>query len=347
MNILFLAPTYMDLYKPIKEKLDEMGHHIVFIEDETPSFYPYFRKSFMKRMVYQLVHAFRKIDKKYIILWNEIFKKNNILNQNFDLLLCINGTSLHPYFFTQLRISNPKIRKVLYLWDTNKYYRFDIFFKYFDKIYTFDRDDAEHLNIYYLPFYYDPCYINKKTIMYDAFCIGTLHDNRLGILDAISHQMEEMDLKYFFRIVYRPIKKNLKNIVLYYLRFLFDSKYIRSENAYKLGLKHNKLLTTDVFSLGEYNDILAQSNVIIDTDRPSQAGLTPRIIWAMAAGKKIVTTNENVLVDPYCRQEGVWLIDRNNPIISKEMFVLDEAGIKTAPMFEKLNINNWVISIIS
>lgn len=337
----------MDLYKPIKKTLEEQGHHVVFIEDETPTFYPYFRKTFIKKVVYQLVHVFHNIDKKYICFWDSIFKKRNILNQQFDLLLCINGTSLHPYFFSYISKSSPNIKKVLYLWDTNKHYRFDVFLHFFDRVYTFDRDDAERMNAFYLPFYYDPSFTNNKPIKYDAFCIGTLHDNRLGILDKIAHQMDEMNLKYFFRVVYRPIERSVKNLVLYYIRCVFDSKYIRTENEYKLGLKHNKLLTTDVFSLHEYNDILDQSRVIIDTDRPSQIGLTPRIIWAMAAGKIIITTNENVLSDPYCRKSGIWLIDRNNPVITKEMFLLDEEGVCCSPLFDKLSINNWVNYIIS
>ena len=48
--------------------------------------------------------------------------------------------------------------------------------------------------------------------------------------------------------------------------------------------------------------IMMDSECVLDTDRASQTGTTPRLIWALALGKKVITTNMNVkqmpLYDP-------------------------------------------------
>ena len=43
----------------------------------------------------------------------------------------------------------------------------------------------------------------------------------------------------------------------------------------------------------DYNTIMEESECVLDIDRPMQTALTPRLVWALAAGKKIITSNQN------------------------------------------------------
>lgn len=339
MKILLLAPTYLDLYLPVKEELEKQGNDVFFIEDITPAFYPYYRKNGLKNLLYKSIHCFRDLDRLYKDFWDAKIADYNLLSHRFDCFICINGTSLHPYFLERLRENNPGIIKRLYLWDTNKYYDFERFIRFFDKCYTFDLEDSQIMNISYLPFYYIDNKDDVKEI-YDAFCIGTLHDNRLAILKCLAKQLDELSSSYYFKVVFSPVTLCLKTRIIYYVRSLFENKTTRLEMKYKLGLLNDSLLSTKIYSLDEYNSIMKQSRVIIDTDRESQKGLTPRLVWAIALGKTIITTNKNLLFNPYCPKKSIWIIDRDNPVIKKEMLVENDSEVD--PKVKELEIGEWV-----
>lgn len=337
-----MAPSYMGLSLPIRQIMEDLGHNVYYMEDITPTFYPYFRRNGVLRVIYNVIYSFSNIEKKYIKFWDELLNKHNIMVEKFDLFFCINGTSLHPYFFNKLIKVNPNIKKVLYLWDTNKYYNFEWYLKYFDKAYTFDRSDAIYLNIEYLPFYYVK---NAKVVeasSFDAFCIGSLHDGRLSILDKIASQMDNMNLNYLFRVVYKPIKNTLINRIIYYIKKLIDNQDAIMEREYKMGLRTHRFLTTKSVPIDEYNMLMSKSKVIIDTDRQSQAGLTPRLVWAIASGKSVVTTNTSIVDSLYCPKDRIWLIDRECPVVEPTMFKEYQASNNLDFNIYQLEIKNWI-----
>lgn len=347
MNILFIAPNYMRLNEPIKKVMEDLGHNVLYIEDITPSFYPHYRRKGINSVLYKFFHIFRNLDSEYVKFWENLINKYHLMDMHFDLLFCINGTSLHPYFFEKIKENNPNILKTLYIWDTNKYYNFEWYLKYFDRAFTFDKSDAEELNIKYLPFYYVKNEQICEDIKYDAFCIGSLHDGRLQILDKLSEQMDKMNLNYLFKVVYTPIKSTFFNQVVRLYKKIFDDKISFIEREYKMGTKNHRFLTTKPYPIDEFNKLMSQSRVIIDTDRQSQVGLTPRLVWAIANGKSVITTNENIAYSEYCPSDRIWKIDRENPIISNYMFEVDQKSNITTISIDQLEIYNWITNFIS
>lgn len=347
MKILFIAPNYMGLSGPIKQIMEELGHDVCFIEDITPSFYPYYRRRGVQRLLYNIILSFKNVDRKFINYWDDVISRFNLMDRHFDLLFCINGTSLHSYFFDKVIQINPTIKKVLYIWDTNKYYNFDWYLKYFDKAFTFDKSDAKELNIQYLPFYYIRNNNFNNKFKYDAFCIGSLHDGRLQILDMIASQLDKMNLNYLFKVVYTPIDNTLLNRLILYFRRLFDSELSIIEREYKMGIRTHKFLSNTPTSINDYNQLMSQSRVIIDTDRQSQVGLTPRLVWAIASGKSIITTNSNVKNCLYCPTDRIWIIDRESPIIFKSMFEERQFSEEFNTNIKKLEIQNWITNFLS
>lgn len=345
MKVLLLAPSYLELYKPILDTMRNMGHDVTYIEDITPPFYPYYKRGFLNGLLYRTYNIFKNIDYLYKQYWDAIIKEYHLQDYRYDVFFCINGTSLHHYFINFIDRNNPKIFKTMYLWDTNKYYDFARFIKCFHKVFTFDFADSKELSVNYLPFYYLENKNVLRTFKYDAFCIGSLHDNRLAILDEISKQLDSYSLTYIFKVVYVPIRNTIKNEIRYYLSFLINDKVERDERKYKMGLLKHKLLTTTIYPVDVYNELMHECKVIIDTDRQSQVGLTPRLVWAIASGKNIITTNSNIVKDPYCPQDGIWIIDRNKPQITKEMFKNNRQYVLTDE-FEKLEIHQWICNFV-
>ena len=120
MNILLLAPTYQDLYKPIIEELEKIGHHVTFIEDIVlPYSFLYKNKKTWKKRVYEKIFTVGKVPERY---WEKMIAKSPLLNQFYEVLFCINGASFHPFLLKHLQRYNPNIRTSLYIWDTCRYF---------------------------------------------------------------------------------------------------------------------------------------------------------------------------------------------------------------------------------
>lgn len=346
MEILFLAPNYLGLHEPIICGLKEKGHRVVYVEDKLLPFYPYFRRNRINSILYNIIHFFRNTKKLYNEYWQYIIEIHSLKEYQFDVFFCINGTSLHSCFFSFISTHYPCIKKSLYLWDTNEHYDFSRNVYFFDKVFTFDRNDAQRLGVNYLPFYFFNSLkqSGNDNIKYDAFCIGTLHDNRLAVLEKIARQMDDLGLTYLFKVVCQTKTPSMMDFFIYYLRYFVDSKFQREERKYRLGLKTNKFLTSNIYTIEEYTNLMCQCKVVIDTDKPSQSGLTPRFVWALALGKRIITSNSHVEADPYCPEGSVVVFNRDNPIVTKDMF--NDENVIISPLIKDLNLASWLDNFI-
>ena len=92
--------------------------------------------------------------------------------------------------------------------------------------------------------------------------------------------------------------------------------------------------------------IIEASDCVLDTDMQVQAGPTPRLIWALAQGKKVITTNSNIINMPFYDPNRILVIDRKNPIIDID-FLKNNAPYKHIDSLFKLRIDNWIKELIN
>ena len=108
----------------------------------------------------------------------------------------------------------------------------------------------------------------------------------------------------------------------------------------------NGLITGQSVPPDEYRSLIAHSRVIFDTQASYQDGLTARFMWALGAGKKIITTNPHVREYDFYNEDQFYVLDNNiNEIegfISKP-FVVSELQRK---MIEPYRIDNWLKTIL-
>jgi len=103
---------------------------------------------------------------------------------------------------------------------------------------------------------------------------------------------------------------------------------------------HKRIRITDTLQ------IIKESDCVLDTDRESQSGTTPRLIWALAMGKKVVTTNKNIVKFDFYSPQQILVIDRNNPIVPIEFISTPLPEDFKAPNIDNLRIDNWVKRLI-
>lgn len=111
------------------------------------------------------------------------------------------------------------------------------------------------------------------------------------------------------------------------------------------SLPVDEIIIHEPIDINRVNEIMLASKCVLDTDRETQTGTTPRLIWALALGKKVITTNKNVRRMPFYNPQYISIIDRENPQLDWNFIEADLPHVIN-PEIEKLRIDLWVKNFI-
>lgn len=311
MKILLLAEPYMNLHLPIIKELEAEGHTVVHIMDRQLDYGWHNPWRGKRDRLFRRVKCL--LSRSYQRYWKRLLKNDDRLQNKFDLLFVINGCSFHPILLEKLRKENHDIETRLYLWDNSQFYDYYYNAGYFDKVLTYDIDDARKYGVELLPFYWPKDIHNSSEVKFRFSIIGSNHDGRLDICRKIVNACNKNNhLPDFIKIVDETLP---------------ESEYVC----------HNR------FSIHEVNEVMSQSQIVIDTDRSTQTGTTPRLIWALAMGKKVITTNSNVKRMPFYNPQQILVVDRHNPSIDEDFL---NSSDYEKEIVDDLRIDRWVKAII-
>ena len=337
MRILFLASFYFDLYKPILKELENEGHVVILKEDIQlkADYHVRHRNVFIKFACWLYRKGYYGL-KDY---WKNQIRNDSMYNDRYDFFLCINGVSFHPYLLNHLKRLNPEIRSSLYVWDTSNFYNYYRYNTCFDNVFTFDYNDSIYYkDVKFLPSYWVPT--DKKQIRYKLSMIGSDHDDRLSIVSNIYDQIIRNNITSFIRIVIKPpLRPNT-----WYRKILHNNDYKKASREW---LKKKILpFTTDTrYSLQDVINIIDESECVLDTEMPIQSGASQRVIWALARGKKVITTNLFLKEMSFYREGQISFIDRNNPKLDIN-FINESKSFEENDELNKLRIDRWVKELI-
>ena len=341
-NILLYAPVFFDLHFQIIEQLRKYGANVVFVED-TPSFLnTKFIKSnlrFLKSILYFLIRPDLNHANKTLRIIDDYV---------FDIVLCVNGFSLHSKMLDVIKQKNPQVLAVLYMWDTVKYFNFKPSFEYFDSIYTFDLDDAKALSINYQPLFWAQEENTLKTgLKYDLSFVGTLHTNRYLFLKELDSILGKTSIKYLFRLVVSQKNMNFKTLkYIFYKMTKRNSSFIAQYEFCKNKLD-DPILTSSSFSRSEFDTIMLESNCILDMEIPGQSGQTNRLINALSRNKKILTTNKAIVASRLYDPRQIMIFDINK---RDEMYDFIKSEMPSAFVnrsIQELRIDKWLSRILT
>lgn len=337
-RLLLVAPTHMNLYNDILDELIKQGYQVEFIAIKSFPNDPFFlcRK-------YTWMHSKKKFLNRIEKYWKKVYESGKYTFE-YDYLLVINGTAIHPCLFELLRKKNPNIRCINYLFDsTQNVYEFNRNFKYYDKVFTFDRSDAEKYKLKLLPIYWSDNGDNITTEL-DLFGFGAFAHNRFELFSSIRELADSANLTYFIKL-YTPKKSNIK-----LFKFVGLVKYF-------LGLKRDMsfeeyssdLISHETLSPGDFRKLICSSKITIDTCNVLQDGLTARCMWAVGAGKKIITTNANIMKYPFYSPKQILVVKNGSFVRSLcENFIIsdftpDDNYYKTVNQWR---IDNWIKTLL-
>lgn len=320
-NILFISVKFFNYEKHIKNELLSLGANVDWF-DERPS------NTFLSKVIIRLKKDFysTKINRYY----NEIIDK--IKPKHYDYFFLIKGEVIPAFFLEFLKRNNPNIKLIYYTWDSFVNNRNALNnLVYFDKKFTFDSADAEKYDISFRPLFFINDYSNlesKEPTKYDIAFIGTAHSDRYSISEKCNEWCNQHQCS-MYAFYYSPSK------ILFWLKRLFNvnfKKFDPKKISFQ-GLSHQEII-----------DVYKSSACILDINHPNQTGLTMRTFEVLGAGKKLITTNKEILKYPFYNTNNIFIIDRNKPEIDK-VFINSEFSQINQEVFFSMSIRGWVLEL--
>ena len=323
-EILLICPSFFNYEKEIKKELERLGAKVDFF-DERP------KNSIVTKIIIRSGFGFlikRKIDNYY----NQMF---SLISENkYDTVFVINPETINVQKIKILRRLQSDAKFILYMWDSfkNKENSRNIV-NFFDKKITFDKADSVKYNMKFLPLFYIDLYEKiacKDSYQYDICFIGTAHSDRYKIAKKIE-QLAKLDNLKMYSFFYLPSR------FMYWVRKVLLPRY-------KYG--NIKDFSFTPLTQSKITHIIENSRVILDINHPLQSGLTSRTLESLGAGRKLITTNDNVKGYDFFDKENIQVLDRGHPILNRELFNRHYRHPKKS-IYGYYSLNSWLINIFS
>lgn len=277
----------------IKAELEKRGATVIGY-DERPS-----QKTYTKIIIRLFKKRIPQIFDRYI---------QKVIHQNadcqFDYILICRGEAFTPLTIQHLKSAFPTAKVLLYFWDILRCadVRFNI--PYADRAMSFDPQDAEeNLNLKFRPTFFVSDYknvIDNQQKKYDICFIGTLHSNRHQIIKQIEKSFTEQGFR-FFKYLYVP------SFLVYVKDFITKFPYISLSEIH-----FNPISVKDTIA------VLNETKAIFDINYTAQKSLSTRAYEAMAAKRKYITTNSEVMKYDFYNPNNITVVDINNIELNKD-----------------------------
>lgn len=320
-NVLLICPKYFGYELEIKKTLENKKYDVDYISDRP------FTNNFLK--------AFSRL---FPAITNFLFqsrfqhKFNSLLEKDYAIVLVILGGGLTPKLISNLKSNHINAKFIFYSWDSFKNTKNMLnIYRYFDVKASFDPNDCEQYGLHYRPLFYVEGYDeseHKPAPVYNISFAGTAHSDRVSIVHQIKSNLM-LGENYFFLylqakwvfLIYKIFNKSYKNSSIKDIDFIPKSKK-------------------------DLQVIFSKSKAILDIEHPNQVGFTMRTFETLAAGKKLITTNHNILKADFYDDRNILLIDRFKPIIPNTFLSSDYVQIDQK-LLKKYSIDGWLSDILS
>lgn len=323
-RVLFLSAKFFDYQNEIKKCMEQEGYVVDYF-DERPA------NSFL---IKALIRLNPKLIRKYIDKYHKKIIEQTV-NNRYDFVFIIKAEAISSDSLQKLKALHKEAKFVLYMWDN-----FDNFadgptkIKFFDRVLTFDKDDAIKYNLQFRPLFYIPQYrqvaTNSSVPNIDVLFVGTIHSDRYIFLEQIKTQVEQLSKKCYFYMFF------MSNILYYKMKMENKSlKKVKKANFQFKALNQEQII-----------DLFSHSKAIIDIQHPKQTGLTMRTIETLGAERKLITTNKTIIDYDFYNPANIIIVDRVNPIINKNFLTTDY--IKTdSNTLKRYSLRYWVNEVLS
>ena len=95
----------------------------------------------------------------------------------------------------------------------------------------------------------------------------------------------------------------------------------------------------------QVQEILEDTVSVVDIEHPDQSGLTIRTIEAVFSGRKLITTNSDIVNYDFYDSNNILVIDRKYPVIP-DGFLEGKATEMKPDLVDKYSIKGWLKELL-
>ncbi|OZI28136.1 hypothetical protein CEG14_24800 [Bordetella genomosp. 1] len=320
-RVLYVAPKFFGYEQDIGEEFRRRGAHADFLLDRP------FNTPFMT--------AVTRFKRDWIIKAADRYYRDALAalpGADYDLVFVVNGQTLSEQTLQDWRKRFPGAVFVMYMWDsfgnrpnavTNM--------KYFDHVFTFDRNDAERYQLNFRPLFFVRGFEREPVAQpdYDISFVGTAHTDRYAVVSRVNAALPAGAVPHWYLYLQAP-----------WVYWAYRVLYRDFRNAPRSAFRFEPLAKATVQS------IFNNSRAILDVEHAQQTGLTMRTLETLGARKKLVTTNTAVRDYDFYRPANVCIIDRQQPRIPDDFFTRPYEDI--APeIYQRYRLEGWLDEMLA
>lgn len=204
--------------------------------------------------------------------------------KNYDYLLSIGGECFSKDTIDKIKENSRNLKCIKYIFDkTGKEYIVEAKKRY-DKIYTFEKEDAKEFNLKFRPsFFIDDAKSSQKKL--DCYYLGALREEK----------------RYAFIVNFK--KYCLKNGLSYKFNLFIKKKYLND------SYKDKEILTFEKISYRDNLENVKKSKVVIELNYYTQKGLTLRTFECLANETKLITESKDIINYDFYNSDNIFIID--------------------------------------
>jgi len=323
-NILFIGSDFFGYYKAIINAAEELGWTIHFFNDRI-------RSTTLEKILFRLNRYF--LFASSLAYYQKIIKK--FKNCSITDVFVIEGQSLTPFLLRKLHQGFPSAKFTYILWDSLSNYPYcSKLVPFFDKVFSFEKKDCEkNKKIIFHPTFFRNEYASREKAQgittYFASFIGTAWPEKVKFLEPIKRTFDKEGRCCFFYYF-------LSSKTLFYI-YKLRSRCFRP--------LHSKDVHFTKLSDKQVRDVYHSSYIIVDCPPQGQEGITIRTFEVMAMGKKLITTNEDIVNYDFYNPSNIYvakngIIDMSNDFFRTQFVPINES------VFQKYSIKNWLSSVL-
>ncbi len=313
-KVLLVAPKFYEYHISILDEMKSDGALVTFI--------PEVNNTIFYRTVNKISTYFKSLlEHKHR---NKICRL--IDTGDFDYVLVIRGGLFFPEFISDLRLRSPKTKFLMYQWDSYRHSDYRGVIQYFDKVATFDINDAIELKLPYIPLFISPVYQSKESVssIYNMVFFGAYHSDRLKVIKFMADKLNTAEMSYKFHL-YIPFLSFLYRCMLGDIS-VFDIKFF---SFYRVSPS----LISQTYNC---------TDSVLDIELSIQSGLSIRTFEVLASGAKLITTNSKILDQDFYTASHINYINRDELSFDAD-FILSESK---APEMADYSIENWLNRVL-
>lgn len=272
-KLLLIGLRYHDYTAAIIDEISRQGYQVTYHEIQ-PRTLCFKALKVLSESAWQL-----RIDAHH----RDILERER--GNRYDHVLFIQAHQFSVTNLGALREQQRQARFVLYNWDAITTHDYRSHLANFDRVYTFDPDDARELDIGYLP----------------LFCVREFQDLRrldqhqrgvyfVGNIVSVQRYEALVAFKRYCAEQGLPLRSYMACTPRVYIRLL-RAGYLATDVSLR-SIAHP-----------EFINIIERSTTVFDFANHRQSGYTMRIVENLCAGKKIITSNPRVRNEPFYTED--------------------------------------------